>query len=269
MIDLFYWFLFPVAIVIASIAMMAGIGGAIIFAPFLMLVLGFSTLEALAVSLFVEFFGFTSGIIGYLRLGTINLQVVKKLIPYTLPGAIIGVTIGRLIPESILKGILALLLIYLGYKFLYHKKEALPKHPKHTGGQKSTRKHDVTPLIKGISFLGGTLLGMISSGLGEVNEYNFLERLKMKVSAASGTSIFLVGISAVVGIIVHAFYFGSYSDAALSAGVFSVILFSIPGVIIGGQIGVGLSKKTDPVFMARYMGVLFAILGIVTLLAIF
>jgi hypothetical protein len=39
MIDTGLWFMFPVAVGIATIAMLAGIGGAVMFAPFFMLVL--------------------------------------------------------------------------------------------------------------------------------------------------------------------------------------------------------------------------------------
>ncbi len=53
--------------------------------------------------------------------------------------------------------------------------------------------------------LGGLLVGMISSGLGEVNKLNFLKKLKMTVPAASGTSVFLVAISAIVVVCPHLF----------------------------------------------------------------
>ena len=56
MIDPGLWFMFPVAIGIATIAMMAGIGGAILFAPFFMLVLKLDPLIALGAGLVIEFF---------------------------------------------------------------------------------------------------------------------------------------------------------------------------------------------------------------------
>ena len=48
--------------------------------------------------------------------------------------------------------------------------------------------------------LGGLLVGMISSGLGEVNELNFLKKLKIPVPTVSCTSVFLVAMSAIVGV---------------------------------------------------------------------
>ena len=67
MIDASFWFMFPVAVVIATIAMLAGIGGAVMFAPFFMLVLKLDPLIALGAGLVIEVFGFSSGVIGYWR----------------------------------------------------------------------------------------------------------------------------------------------------------------------------------------------------------
>ena len=61
MIDTGLWFMFPVAVGIATIAMLAGIGGAVMFAPFFMLVLRLDPLIALGAGLAIEVFGVSSG----------------------------------------------------------------------------------------------------------------------------------------------------------------------------------------------------------------
>ncbi len=58
MIDTSLWFMFPVAVVIATIAMLAGIGGAVMFSPFFMLVLRLDPLIALGVGLAIEVLAF-------------------------------------------------------------------------------------------------------------------------------------------------------------------------------------------------------------------
>ncbi len=91
MIDTSLWFMFPVAVAIATIAMLAGIGGAIMFAPFFMLVLRLDPLIALGAGLTIEVFGFSSGVIGYLRKKVIHFDIVKQVIILTIPATIIGV----------------------------------------------------------------------------------------------------------------------------------------------------------------------------------
>ncbi len=118
---------------IATIAMMAGIGGAVLFAPFFMLVLKLDPLIALGAGLVIEFFGFSSGVIGYWRKKEIDFGLVKRIIIFTVPATVAGIFLGRLIPAFILLVMLALLLFYLTYQFLLTGKECVPKDPRCTG----------------------------------------------------------------------------------------------------------------------------------------
>ena len=59
--------MFSVSVGIATIVISAVIGGAVLFAPFFMLVLRLDPLLALAAGLAIEVFGFSSGVIGYWR----------------------------------------------------------------------------------------------------------------------------------------------------------------------------------------------------------
>jgi hypothetical protein len=269
MIDVGLWFMFPVAVAIAATAMMAGIGGAVLFAPFFMLVLRLDPVLALGAGLVIEFFGFSSGVIGYLRKRTTCCPVVERLVVLTVPATVAGVILGELTPAFVLQSMLAALLAYLSFQFLKPGKECLPKHPLATG-------HDpveggaslVTPLVRATSLLGGLLVGMISAGLGEMNEYNFLRRMRLPVAAASATSVFLVATSATAGAGIHAYYLVSASEASAFADVISLLVFTVPGVIIGGQVGVRLAGLINARLMARIVGVLFVVLGVLTLLLV-
>jgi len=130
MIDTGLWFMFPVAVGIATIAMTAGIGGAVMFAPFFLHVLRLDPLIALGAGLVIEVFGFSSGVIGYWRKKVIHFDIVKRLIILTIPATIVGVALGRIIPVFVLKVLLALLILYLAYQFLLKVKECLPKDPR-------------------------------------------------------------------------------------------------------------------------------------------
>ena len=62
-----YWFMLPVATVIATIAMASGIGGATFFTPFLILALKLPPEVAIGTGLITEVFGFASGVYAYAR----------------------------------------------------------------------------------------------------------------------------------------------------------------------------------------------------------
>ena len=61
-----YWYLFPASILIATLAMASGIGGAVFFSPIFLLVLKLEPNVAVGTALLTELFGFTSGLYAYL-----------------------------------------------------------------------------------------------------------------------------------------------------------------------------------------------------------
>jgi uncharacterized membrane protein YfcA len=249
--------------------MLAGIGGAVMFAPFFMLVLRLDPLIALGAGLAIEVFGFSSGVIGYWRKKVIHFDIVKQLIILTIPATIVGVILGRVFPVYVLKIMLALLILYLAYQFLLKGKECLPKDPRCTGVSAVPEKMALGKAVKSLSFLGGLSIGMISAGLGEINELNFLQKMKMPVPAASGTSVFLVAISAIVGVCAHTYFLVSQGELSIFTNVLSLLIFTIPGVVIGAQVGVRLSNVISRKYMGKFVGVLFTILAVLTFLTVF
>jgi len=272
MIDLSLWYLFPLSVLISTVAMMSGIGGAAMFSPVFMLLLGLDPISAFAIGLFVELFGFTSGLIGYWKRKLIDFTLVRKIIIVTIPSVVGGIIIALFLPLIILKLTLAVLLLYLSISFLIQKKKCNPKHPACTQELNHIEKYDYTRVPTSIiasSFLGGLLFGAISSGLGELNEYNFLKKLKLPIPIASGTSVFLVAISAFVGILIHATVsFVSGSTLPFSEMI-TILLFVLPGVVLGAQVGVLLSQKVNLEHMGRFIGGLFLVLFVMVLVTVF
>jgi uncharacterized membrane protein YfcA len=249
--------------------MLAGIGGAVMFAPFFMLALKLDPLIALGAGLAIEVFGFTSGVIGYWRKKVIHSGIVKQLVILTVPATVAGVILGRVFPVYILKTMLALLILYLAYQFLLKGKECLPKDPRCTGVSNVGKKVVLSKTVKATSLLGGLLVGMISAGLGEINELNFLQRMKLAVPTASGTSVFLVAMSAIVGVFSHTYFLVRQGELAILTSVLSLLVFTIPGVVLGAQIGVLLSNVINRNIMGKFVGILFMILAVLTFLTAF
>ncbi len=269
MIDTSLWFMFLIGTGIATIAMMAGIGGAVLFAPFFMLVLKLDPLIALGAGLIIEFFGFSSGVIGYWRKKEIDFGLVKRIIIFTVPATVAGIFLGRLIPAFILQVMLALLLFYLAYQFLFTGKECIPKDPRCTRASGVSGTWVVTRVTRLTSLMGGLLVGMISAGLGELNELNFLKRMKLPVATASATSVFLVAVSATAGSILHAYFLVRQGDASIFSNVISILVFTVPGVIVGAQIGVFLANIINTAIMGKVVGALFLILAVLTVRLVF
>lgn len=259
-----YAFMLPVGIVVATIAMLSGIGGAVFFSPLFML-MGLEPRVALATGLLIEVAGFTSGLTGYLKRGLINFRVARTLLPFALIGTAFGVVLGRFVPDVGLKALLATVLLLLSYNLIIGSKRAEAKHPA-VHGDADHVECVVDPNTRSITLGGGLMLGMVSSGLGEVNEYSFLKRLGMSGPYASGTSVLLVAVSAIIGIIAHSIFL--IGEQTVLADALPIALFTVPGVLIGAQIGVALAKRLEGVSLEKPIGSLFFVLALVTIATI-
>jgi len=108
--------------------------------------------------------------------------------------------------------------------------------------------------------IGALFIGMISTGLGEMNGYFLLQRCKVPSRVSIATSVFIVSITALVASISHFVGFLSAGPDTLSL-VYSIVIFTIPGVIIGGQIGPLLASRIPQRTLEVGLAVLFILVS--------
>ena len=108
---------------------------------------------------------------------------------------------------------------------------------------------------------------MISTGLGELNGYFLLQRCKVPGAVSVATSVFIVAITALVASTGHFYRFIQSGGGTLQV-VFSLVIFTIPGIIIGGQLGSLLSGKIPQKILERSLGVLFILVAVITLVGV-
>ncbi len=275
-ISLEFWFLFPVAILIATIAMASGIGGAVFFSPLFMLVLHLEPRIAIGAALATELFGFTSGLIAYYKAKLIDYPLARNLLLFSVPAALIGTYYSDLVPPLVLKSIFAVGLIFIGYQlFAAWRKEEKEKREAEfteeflvdfeselTDSRGNVYHYTVCNKNTGRLFamLGGVFVGMISVGLAELQEYQLVARCKVPTPVAVATSIFVVVITVFVASVGHFYEFAREGGEILNQ-VLNVIVFTIPGVIVGGQLGPYLQKRISEDKMKVSISVLFVLLG--------
>ena len=78
----------------------------------------------------------------------------------------------------------------------------------------------------------------------------------------------LVTMNTLVGMFSHAYFFIRQGELSIFADVISILIFTIPGVVVGAQLGVLLSNRINRNFMGKFVGVLFLILAVLTFLTI-
>ncbi|QPG58344.2 sulfite exporter TauE/SafE family protein [Shewanella eurypsychrophilus] len=272
-----FWYLLPIATVIATIAMSSGIGGAVFFSPLFMIALSLEPKIAIGAALATELAGFSSGLYAYLKARLIDFQLAKKLLVFSIPAALIGSLYADLIPAIVLKAIFAVGLVFIGTQlFSAWRKEEREKNENTTAkefeenyqseltdSQGNVYRYTICNPNMGKSFaaIGGAFVGMISVGLAELQEYHLVARCKVPTPVAIGTSIFVVVLTVLTASIGHFYEFYHQGNDVL-AQVVNIIIFTIPGVIIGGQLGPKLQRIVPEDKMKAAISIAFLLIGI-------
>jgi len=277
-----FWFMFPVAIGIATIAMGSGVEGAAFFSPFFMIVLGLDPATAIGAGLITEVFGFSSGLFAYYRRGLIDYRMGMQVLVISIPMAIVGTGVAHLIADDVLKGILSVGLVAVAFTFLRapdHELQPSLDDRARTEPERAERClttssgericYSVFNRTEGLltGGIGGTFIGMLSTGLGELNGYLFLQRCRIPSGVAVATSVFIVALTAMAASISHVVHF-MQADSTTLQHVLNLLLFTVPGVIIGGQLGPHLSRKVPDDKLELGMGIVFVLIAAVLLLEI-
>ena len=281
-----YWFMFPVAMCVATCAMLSGIGGAAIFIPIFVIIfplLGpeypLATSAAIGSALMTEVFGFSSGFIGYYRKRLIDFKSAIPFICVSVPVAIIGALLFSALQkqEVLLKGAYAVLMLVLCPVILRHTppkdmlsdsadndainaKEEVREITGRDGQTYKFRKPRQGATGKFFTSIGSFLTGFLGVGVGEVILPQLIKRNRVPVAVAAATSVFTV----IVTIASASFtQISALIDAGgLSAVPWNLVCYTIPAVIIGGQIGPLLQGRIAQRKLEKAIAILFGIIGL-------
>lgn len=276
-----FWFVLPVSFLFATIAMTSGVGGATFFAPFFMLVLRLPPEIAIGTGLITEVFGFASGLYAYAHKKLIDYKLGITLLSVTVPLALIGTWASGKVEPEVLKAIFGIGLFAVAASFL---RSPEPKDvkllndqiEKDYGGEKAetciiTRNNEkicytVCNKNQGrmIAGIGGLFVGMISTGLGELNGYFLLQRCRVPSAVSVATSVFVVAITALSASVGHFYKFTTFGGDILQT-VFSIVIFTIPGVIAGARFGSFVSRKIPQHQLEKGLGLLFILVAALTI----
>lgn len=276
-----YWYLFPISILIATTAMASGIGGAVFFSPLFILVFKLEPSVAVGIALITELFGFTSGLIAYFRRKLIDLRLGRNLLMFSIPAAIVGSLSAEAFPAAVLKGIFAVGIIFIGSQLYssYRREERerldeeIAEDFRDTGESvlidRSGKKYRYTVCNKNqgrmFAAIGGVFLGMISVGLAELQEYHLVARCRVPAPVAVATSVFVVVVTVLIASLGHFYNFATGADSGTLSQVLGIVVFTAPGVIIGGQLGPLLQANLNPDVVKVTIAFLFIAVGVLML----
>lgn len=279
-----YWFMLPVAAVVATCAMLSGIGGAALFTPIFVVIFPLlgpqyaleSSVAAIGTALLTQVFGFASGFVGYHRRRMIDYELAARILRVSAPVAVIGALSAGIVDDALVVGGYALLVGVLSVSFLFFDRAAgafalseegeeemaaMRSRTDNAGRTYIYRAFDLGPVMMCATAVGAFLTGLLSVGIGEVVVPQLTKRgVPMAVAAATSVAVVIVTVAcasfALVGQLV--------ASGGLSAVPWNLVCYTIPGVIIGGQIGPRLQGVVPQHSMNRVNGVLFLVISIAT-----
>jgi len=258
-----YWFMFPVSICVATMAMLSGIGGAALFTPIFVLlfpILGpeyvlASTFAAISTALLTQSFGFISGFIGYYRRRMIDFDLAVRFIRISAPVAIIGALVAHAVRDYILIAAYAILVFVLAIGMLFLRRRQVSRPNYDFQG----RPAEILARDFALTGVGAFLTGMVSVGIGEVIVSRLTKR-GVPVGTAAATSVAIVMFTILLATVTLIAQL--VRDGGIGAVPWNLICYEVPGVVIGGQIGPLLQGRVKQRTMERAIGALFVFLAI-------
>ncbi|MDT8342085.1 MAG: sulfite exporter TauE/SafE family protein [Longimicrobiales bacterium] len=275
-----YWYMLPVATGVATVAMASGVEGATFFAPIFLLGLGLPAEVAIGTGLITEVFGFASGVTSYVRRGLVDYRLARALLVATVPAAVLGSLVVGFFRPDILEAILGMGLVAVALAFLrapdHEEVERLDRSVDEDHGAQGETciltadgeevRYTVCNRLEGraIAGVGALFMGMTSTGLGELNGYFLLRRCRVPSRIAVGTGVLVVAVTALSAASVHLYHFVKAGGDTLPT-VLSLTAFTVPGVLIGGQLGPALAARVPGHVLEKVLGVLFFLIGVLML----
>lgn len=263
------WWVFPVSITIATVALSSGVSGALFFSPFFLLVLGLQPAQAIGAGLMTELFGTGFGAYNYVRQNVVDYRTARFLLLASVPAGIAGAVLAHRLATATLQTIFGIALVVLAAVLLYHttQKEKPPRGPILGENKKETvvRARDGTVYtyrtcnrVIGVHLagIGALLTGLMSAGLPEITTTQLILRCRIPARVAVATAIFVLTITVFFAVGIH----------ALSARpAWHVVVWSIPGVIVGAQLGPRLQGKVSPRLAEKVLAGIFLAVGLLVI----
>ena len=228
-----------------------GLGGGIIIIPALTLVLGFSMQEVIGVSLIGVIASSTGSASRYVQQGFVNVKLGMLLETSTTVGSIIGALIAIYTDQKILAVVFAVMMLYSAIYMLRRPERTISPGSAELDGQMldlsctytdARSGKEVCYGVKGIKtgmgagLLAGATSGMLGVGGGVIKVPVMNTCMCVPMKAATATSNFMIGVTALAGAVVY------YSYGLISPVLAATVAV---GVIIGAFIGTHLTFSSE------------------------
>jgi uncharacterized membrane protein YfcA len=242
-----FWLAFPAGICIATMVTIVGFGGGILWMPFLLMALKIEPAAALLTSLLIQTAGTASGSFAFVRNRKADVRLALLLLVAGVPGLAIGAYVGHSLTLSHIGLIIGL--ISLGTALLFVSSNQ--KYDDEGNERVELKRAFRYSWIAGIM---AVMCGMLTINIGEWLVPLMQKRMHLRMSNSVATCVMITCGMSILGAIAHLLMRSSPSLPAM--------LWAIPGVVIGGQIGPLLITKIDERQLKEVFIFLLTLIGV-------
>jgi uncharacterized membrane protein YfcA len=240
---------------------MTGMGGGSLMTPLLILIFGTQPTTAIGTDIFYSAITKMFGSWRHLRLGTVNLELVKWLSFGSVPAAVSGVALVSLLEQhvsedrlnSLVYAVLGGTLLMVGIITLT-RALVLRNLIEERDRFEVEKRHKVAAIAIGATT--GFVIGITSAGSGTVIAILLIAVYRLAPKKVVGTDIVHAAILLSAASIAH--FFSGNIDFGLAG---NILIGSIPGVIAGAA----LSDRAPQGFIRTALGVVLIASGFVTI----
>ena len=241
------WLSLPAGVLIALVASTVGIGGGILWMPFLLIIMKLPPEKAVVTSLMIQTAGMGSGTLAFWHQKSIDPKLLLLLLPITIPGIALGAYLTRVLAPTHLELILGMLTLTTALIFV----SANQGYTNHGQARVDPRKARRSAWIVSAMAVGS---GMLSVSIGEWLVPYLRGRLALRMNVAVATSIATVFGTCVMGTVLH-LCIGSRTEWA-------TVGWAVPGVIVGAQIGPRIAERINERVLKEVFIFLLTLIGI-------
>jgi uncharacterized membrane protein YfcA len=240
------WLFILVGFAGAIVGNSTAIGGGLVFIPVLIFGYQVPAVAALKASIVTQAFGMTSGAFAWHG----ERKIPWRVVPWALPGLIIGSSISSLIihPNAMLiKGLFGPVSIVLGSLLLV----MLFRTSKEKAESWNGRAKAATVVA---SFIGGLLTGWVAIGEGEIVAATLMLAFGFAAQSAIALGVVLLSLTSIYLASLHIFVLGGVP--------WDIAAFTVLGCVFGAQLAPALAKRTNPRTLKAYFAVIAILDGL-------
>ena len=245
-----YFYIFPIAILIASICNASGFSGSVLFQPFFNFFLQVPIAQSVATGIATETVGMSSGAITYLRMGNkIDIKAVKKVFPYVYAGIAAGIFLFAFLPKMWLRLVVGCTIFSIASYQLY-----LAYIGKFGLNDRADLKVLGSPLSRFKSLFSGVASAATGTGVSEIHQPMFEYDAGLTTKKANATAILIEALGN---------WFITLLNIKLGNINYEILIFSASGVLIGGQIGPYVANYIPQRFLKAFFGISVCLIGLI------